>query len=220
MNVFISNQWDQALVEEFNKSYFKDLQDFLNIERQNHVVYPPKKYVFEAFKNCDFNDVKVVVLGQDPYHGPGQAHGLSFSVMDGVAIPKSLRNIYKELQSDLDVAPMLNGNLTKWSQQGVLLLNSILTVRDGEPGSHQKKGWEIFTNKVIKTISQEKNNVVFVLWGNYAKSKKDLIDFSKHCVIESVHPSPLSASRGFFGSKPFSKINSYLKDTGQQEINW
>ena len=217
----IEESWKQVLYNEFQKDYFKKLKQFLLEEKSaNKRIYPPGSLIFNAFNKTPFDKVKVVILGQDPYHGYGQAHGLCFSVPDGVKIPPSLRNIYKELNTDVDFTIPTSGNLEKWATQGVLLLNATLTVRDSEAGSHQKKGWEIFTDNVIKTVSDNKNNVVFILWGNYAQSKESLIDKEKHLIIKSVHPSPLSASRGFFGSKPFSKTNNYLQKNGLETINW
>jgi len=217
----IEESWKKVLYSEFQKDYFKKLKQFLIEEKSNKkLIYPPGSLIFNAFNKTPFNEVKVVILGQDPYHGAGQAHGLCFSVPDGVKIPPSLRNIYKELNTDVDFEIPKSGNLEKWAEQGVLLINATLTVRDSEAGSHQKKGWEIFTDNVIQTISDERENVVFILWGNYAQSKESLINTDKHLVIKSVHPSPLSASRGFFGSKPFSKTNLFLEKNGISLIDW
>jgi len=217
----IEDTWKKVLYNEFQKDYFIKLKQFLEDEKsKNKKIYPPGNLIFNAFEKTPFNKVKVVILGQDPYHGFGQAHGLCFSVPDGMKIPPSLRNIYKELNTDVDFVIPKSGNLEKWANQGVLLINATLTVRDSEAGSHQKKGWEAFTDNVIKTVSDEKENIVFILWGNYAQSKESLIDNNKHLIIKSVHPSPLSASRGFFGSKPFSKTNSYLQDKGFDRIDW
>jgi len=217
----IENSWKEVLYNEFQKTYFKKLKQFLEYEKTKNIkIYPPGNLIFNAFEKTPFNKVKVVILGQDPYHGFGQAHGLCFSVPNEVKIPPSLRNIYKELYSDIGFAIPKSGNLEKWANQGVLLINATLTVRDSEAGSHQKKGWEIFTDNVIKTVSDKKENIVFILWGNYAQSKESLIDKGKHLIIKSVHPSPLSASRGFFGSKPFSKTNTYLLSKGYEEIDW
>ena len=217
----IENTWKEVLYNEFQKDYFIKLKQFLEHEKsKNKIIYPPEDLIFNAFDKTPFNKVKVVILGQDPYHGYGQAHGLCFSVPNGVKIPPSLRNIYKELNTDIEFVIPKNGNLEKWAKQGVLLINASLTVRDSEAGSHQKKGWETFTDNIIKTVSDNKNNIVFILWGNYAQSKECLIDNDKHLIIKSVHPSPLSASRGFFGSKPFSKTNSYLQTNGFHSINW
>lgn len=221
INSNIEKSWKKVLNNEFNKEYFKNLKDFLILEKSNNeIIYPESDLIFNAFNKTSFNNVKLVILGQDPYHGTGQAHGLCFSVPNGVKIPPSLRNIYKELKTDMDIEIPINGNLEKWTEQGILLINATLTVRDSQAGSHQKKGWEIFTDSVIKTISDNKENVVFILWGNYAQGKIPLIDETKHCIIKSVHPSPLSASRGFFDSKPFSKSNNYLKSKGLAKINW
>ena len=220
VNPEIENSWLEILNDEFNKQYFSDLKAFLLEEKKKYTIYPPGKLIFNAFNTTPFDKVKVVILGQDPYHGPGQAHGLCFSVPDGITFPPSLRNIYKELNSDLNIPIPKSGNLTKWAKQGVLLLNATLTVRKAIAGSHQKKGWEIFTDAVIKKISDKKDNVVFILWGNYAQSKEKLINNEKHFIVKSVHPSPLSASRGFFGSKPFSKTNRYLESKGIKPIDW
>lgn len=215
----IHNSWDLKLKEEFELPYIAKLEVFLKEERRLHNIYPKKTEVFNAFKLTSFENVKVVILGQDPYHGPNQAHGLSFSVNYGIKIPPSLANIYKELKSDIDFAIPSHGNLTSWANQGVLLLNATLTVRAGEPGSHQKKGWETFTDSVIKLISDKKENCVFLLWGNFAKSKINLIDLDKHLVLKAAHPSPL-AGGAFFGCKHFSKTNEYLKSKNISQINW
>ena len=221
INPKIEDGWKEVLSTEFQKDYFKNLKKFLVDEKsKNKRIYPPGNLIFNAFDKTPFNKVKVVILGQDPYHGYGQAHGLCFSVPDGIKIPPSLRNIYKELHSDIGFIIPKSGNLEKWAKQGVLLLNATLTVRDSEAGSHQKKGWETFTDNVIKTVSDKRENIVFILWGNYAQSKEGLIDSTKHFIIKSVHPSPLSASRGFFGSKPFSKTNNYLESKGITKIDW
>jgi len=193
--------------------------DNINKKRQTATIYPPKELVFKVF-DLPLQDIKVVILGQDPYHNPGQACGLSFSVNDGVPLPKSLINIYKELYDDLGITPAKTGNLEKWFKQGIFLLNSVLTVEEYSPASHSNVGWQDFTDYIIETISQKNNNVVFVLWGSYARSKKTLIDSSRHKIIESPHPSPLSAYRGFFGSKVFSRINSYLEEVGKKPINF
>lgn len=206
---------------ELQLHYFKELQDFLSKEYQRgKQIYPPKNLLFKAFKLIPYTDYKVVIIGQDPYHGPNQANGLAFSVNKGIKLPPSLKNIYKELKNDLGIDNGNNGDLSPWAEQGVLLLNSVLTVEESLPGAHQNKGWELFTNRVINSISNDLQNVVFVLWGNYAKSKKTLIDSEKHLVLESNHPSPLSANRGFFQSKPFSKANNYLLAHGKKAINW
>ncbi|MDD7987068.1 uracil-DNA glycosylase [Lentisphaera marina] len=214
----LSPAWRQALA--LDDSYFSDLEKFLKSERKKYQVYPIQEDLFKAFDFCDFKDVKVVILGQDPYHGPNQAMGLSFSVPRGEKIPPSLRNIYKELDADLGIPPALDGDLSPWAKQGVLLLNTSLSVRDSEPGSHSKAHWESFSAQVLRSLSEQKENVVFVLWGAHAQSHSTLLDSQKHLIIESAHPSPLSASRGFFASKPFSKINEYLKNTGQNPIDW
>ena len=216
----IETSWKPQLASEFQADYFSKLKDFLIEEKSKYVIFPPGDKIFEAFNRVPFDKVKVVILGQDPYHNVGQAHGLCFSVQNGVALPPSLKNIYKELQSDLGIAPSSSGNLEKWTDQGVFLLNATLTVRAHEAGSHQKKGWETFTDKVIHIISEKKENVVFILWGSYAQQKEKLIDASKHCIIKSAHPSPLSAYNGFWGSKPFSKTNEYLSSKGKEAINW
>lgn len=215
----IHNSWDLKLKEEFELPYIAKLKDFLKEERRLHNIYPKKTEVFNAFKLTNFENVKVVILGQDPYHGPNQAHGLSFSVNYGIKIPPSLANIYKELKSDIDFAIPSHGNLTSWANQGVLLLNATLTVRAGEPGSHQKTGWETFTDAVIKLISDKKENCVFLLWGNFAKSKINLIDLDKHLVLTAAHPSPL-AGGAFFGCRHFSKTNEYLKSKNIGPIDW
>ncbi len=221
MEVQLEASWKEVLKDEFEKPYFKELADFVKEEYENTTVYPHPKNIFSAFELTPFNQVKVVILGQDPYHGAGQAHGLSFSVVEGVRNPPSLQNIYKELESDLgEPINKSGGDLTRWAKQGVLLLNSTLTVRAGSPGSHQKKGWEQFTDAVIQALSDKREHLVFILWGNYAKAKGARIDRSKHLVIESAHPSPLSAYNGFFGSKPFSKANAYLKGQGLPVIQW
>lgn len=214
------DNWKEILSDEFDKSYFINLENFLDDEFNSKNIYPSKENIFNAFKYTDYDDVKVLLLGQDPYHGKGQAHGLSFSVLDGIALPPSLKNIYKELETDLGIKPVKSGNLEKWAKQGVLMLNAVLTVRESEANSHKSKGWEKFTDSVIKKLNERNKPVIFLLWGNYAKKKASLIDQSKHIVIEGIHPSPLSASGGFFGSKPFSKINDNLKKLGEKEINW
>lgn len=215
----INNSWDIILKKEFESPYMEKLKDFLKNQRTTHTVYPKQTEVFNAFKLTPFENVKVVILGQDPYHGPNQAHGLSFSVNYGIKIPPSLANIYKELKTDMDFTIPSHGNLTGWANQGVLLLNATLTVRAGEPGSHQKQGWEQFTDAVIKLISDKKEHCVFLLWGNFAKSKINLIDLDKHLVLTAAHPSPL-AGGAFFGSKHFSKTNDYLKSKNISPINW
>lgn len=217
----LNNSWKSVLSDVIKDDAIKSIQAFLLNEIENgNIVYPNEKDIFNAFNKTNFNDVKVVILGQDPYHGDRQAHGLSFSVPQDVTQPPSLKNIFKELHNDLGIEIQNNGDLSQWAKQGVLLLNSMLTVRANAPASHRKIGWEKFTDDVIKTISDKKENVVFILWGNFAKSKKDLIDTNKHLIIESVHPSPFSAYNGFFDSKPFSKTNKYLKSKGINEIDW
>ena len=221
MEVVIESSWKQKLKEEFEKPYFKELTTFVKEEYLTKTVYPAPKNIFRAFELCPFEDVKVVILGQDPYHGPKKAIGLSFAVSESIQNPPSLRNIFKEVQADTGVAPdSSNGDLSRWATQGVLLLNATLTVRGGAAGSHQGKGWEEFTKAVIRALSKEREHLVFILWGNYARAKGAHIDRSKHLVIESPHPSPLSAHAGFFGSKPFSKTNSYLEQNGIAPIDW
>lgn len=220
MEVKIEPSWKEALQEEFGKPYFEELAVFVKEEYTKGGVYPPPKEIFKAFDLTPFNKVKVVILGQDPYHGPGQANGLCFAVGEGVALPPSLLNIYKELESDIGPVSKKTGDLERWAKQGVLLLNATLTVRAHTAGSHQNKGWERFTDAAIKALSEWREHLVFILWGNYAKAKGAHIDRSKHLVIESPHPSPFSAYSGFFGSKPFSKTNEYLQKTGQTLIDW
>lgn len=219
-DVKIEPSWKEKLQAEFGKQYFQNLTAFVKKEYQQFTIYPPGGKIFNAFDSCPFDKVKVVILGQDPYHGPKQANGLAFSVSDGVPVPPSLQNIYKELKTDLGTQPPASGNLQRWAQQGVLLLNATLTVRQGSAASHQGRGWEEFTDAALRILSEQKEHLVFILWGNYAKRKGSFIDRSKHYVIESVHPSPLSASGGFFGSKPFSKTNSYLHEHGISPIDW
>lgn len=220
MKTKIGNDWNGVLKDEFEKEYFEKLTDFVKTEYKWEVCFPPVKDIFNAFEMCSFSNTKIVILGQDPYHGKGQAHGLSFSVPEGMKIPPSLRNIFKELTSDLGVDSPTQGDLTSWAKQGVLLLNATLTVRKSKPVSHQKQGWEEFTDSVIKTISNKKESVVIVLWGKFAEQKVSLIDESKHCIITSSHPSPFSAHRGFLGSKPFSKTNEFLEKKGIEKIDW
>lgn len=220
MSVKIALSWKDRLSDEFNKPYFLQLIEFVKEEYQTQTVYPPGKEIFHAFDGCDFNDAKVVIIGQDPYHGPGQANGFCFSVHDGVKIPPSLVNIFKEIKQDLGKPIPTSGNLERWAKQGVLLLNATLTVRASSPGSHQNKGWETFTDAVIKKLSKEKENVVYLLWGAYAQKKGEIIDRNKNLVLMSAHPSPFSADRGFFGCKHFSKTNEYLKSKGLKEIDW
>jgi len=214
------SSWKRVLHEEFEKPYFKELSTFVENEYKTHTVYPFQKDIFRAFEFTPFDNIKVVILGQDPYHGPKQANGLAFAVPKDTILPPSLKNIFKEIQSDVHITPEQNGDLTRWATQGVLLLNSTLTVLENTPRSHQQKGWEQFTDAVIKKISDEKEHVVFILWGKYAQQKGLHIDRKKHLIIESAHPSPFSVYRDFFGSKPFSKANEYLKKHDIDEINW
>jgi len=221
LNPQLEKSWLQVMAPEFEKDSMKSLKIFLKSRYdEGRVIFPEKKNYFNAFQETPFDLCKVVILGQDPYHGPGQAHGLCFSVQKGTAKPPSLVNIFKELQSDMGIAIPKHGDLTAWARQGILLLNSVLTVEQGQPGSHQGRGWEIFTDAVIQQLNDRKENIVFVLWGAYAQKKAAKVDRNKHLVLESVHPSPLSSHRGFFGSKPFSKINTYLEQTGQKKIDW
>ena len=222
MSVKLEATWLAVLQDEFEKDYMKSLRAFLVEEKKaGKIIYPKSDDIFRAFELTPFNKVKVVILGQDPYHGAGQAHGLSFSVEKGIRFPPSLQNIFKELETDIDGFQNPNhGNLSSWAKQGVLMLNASLTVRANEAGSHQKQGWETFTDKVIETISKEKENVIFILWGKFAQAKETLIDIEKHVIIKSAHPSPFSAFSGFFGSKPFSKTNKILSDLGKEEIDW
>ena len=220
VDVKIEQSWKEQLALEFTKPYFKSLTDFVRQEYASTRIYPQGSQIFNAFEKTPFDKVKVVILGQDPYHEPGQAHGLCFSVNDGIALPPSLQNIYKELQDDLDIPPQASGNLERWAEQGVLLLNATLTVRAHQAGSHQNKGWEEFTDAVIHKIADEKDHVVFILWGSYAQKKGGFIDPCNHLIIKSAHPSPLSVYRGFFGSRPFSKANNYLVQTGQTPVQW
>lgn len=221
MLIQINSSWKEKLQEEFGKNYFVGLVDFIKNEYNAHKCYPKGKQIFSAFDFCPFDDVKVVIIGQDPYHGFGQANGLCFSVNDGIAFPPSLINIFKEIEQDLNIPFPKSGNLERWARQGVLLLNATLTVRESEAGSHQNKGWEQFTDAVIQKISNEKENVVFLLWGGFAKKKGGKIDRNKHLVLETGHPSPLSANRGFwFGNKHFSTTNSFLKSKKLKEIEW
>lgn len=220
MDVKIAPSWKGRLSGEFEQPYFTQLIEFVKKEYQTHTVYPPGRDIFKAFDACSFDDVKVVIIGQDPYHGPGQANGLCFSVQDGVRTPPSLVNIFKEIHQDLGKPMPRNGDLERWARQGVLLLNATLTVRASTPGSHQNKGWEPFTDAAIKVISGEKENVVFLLWGAYAQKKGEVIDRRKHLVLMSAHPSPFSADRGFFGCRHFSKANDYLRSKGLKEIDW
>lgn len=220
INVSIEKSWEKLLKEEFGKEYFLNLTNFVKQEYKTHTVYPRGKDIFKAFDYCPADKVKVVILGQDPYHGTGQANGLCFSVPEEIAIPPSLINIYKEIKSDLSKDIPKTGNLEHWAKQGVLLLNATLTVRARQAGSHQNKGWETFTDTVIEKISQEKEHIVFLLWGAYAQKKGQVIDASKHHILISPHPSPFSAHTGFLGNKHFSKTNEFLKSKGLKEINW
>lgn len=217
--ILINKKWDIVLKDEFKKEYFKELGKFVKQEYKNKIVYPKYSEIFSCLRLTDYDDVKVVILGQDPYHGEGEAHGLCFSVRENIKTPPSLVNIFKELESDLNIKRS-SSDLTDWANQGVLLLNSIMTVLKDRPLSHKEKGWEIFTDNIIKYLNKREDPVIFVLWGSYARSKKELIDLNKHYVIESVHPSPLSSHRGFFGSKPFSKINNILIENKKEPIKW
>jgi uracil-DNA glycosylase len=216
----VKTDWNPVLRAELAKPYWADLQAFVAGERAGHTVYPPHDQVFAALHLTPFADTKVLILGQDPYHGPRQAHGLCFSVTRGVAVPPSLVNIYAELRDDLGIEPPAHGNLEAWARQGVLLLNTTLTVRAGQAASHQGKGWETFTDEVIRSVAAKEQRVVFVLWGSHARKKKSLIDTSRHVIIESAHPSPLSARNGFFGSRPFSRANAALVEAGLEPIDW
>ena len=220
MEVKIEQSWKQRLQTEFDKPYFEQLTRFVRTEYQTRTIYPPARLIFNAFNLCPFDKVKVVIIGQDPYHGAGQAHGLCFSVQDGVQFPPSLRNIFKEIHDDIGTPVPLSGNLTRWAEQGVLLLNATLTVRADEAGSHQRRGWETFTDAVINAVASEKQNVVYILWGSYAQQKAAMVNRSQNLVLESVHPSPLSASRGFFGNHHFSLANQYLIEHGKEPIAW
>lgn len=221
MDVRIETSWKQVLKDEFTKDYFLQIVTFLKTEKlAGKIIYPPGSLIFNAFDKTPFDKVKVVLIGQDPYHNPGQAHGLSFSVPDGITKPPSLINIFKELQNDLGIIPSVNGNLERWAEQGVLLLNASLTVRKNEPGSHSKIGWLDFTDAVIRKISEQKKGVVFLLWGKFAQDKQVLIDETKHHVLKAAHPSPFSADKGFFGCKHFSKTNEFLMHEGFQPIDW
>ena len=216
----IESSWKNKLQDEFEKSYFKKLTAFVREEYKTKTIYPPGKDIFNAFDSCSFDKVRVVIIGQDPYHGPGQANGLCFSVHDGIALPPSLKNIFKEIETDIGTVPPKTGNLERWAKQGVLLLNATLTVEANTPGSHQKKGWEQFTDAVIQKLSDEKEHLVFILWGAYAQKKGLIIDAKKHCILQSAHPSPFSAYNGFFGNKHFSKTNEYLASHGFKKIVW
>jgi uracil-DNA glycosylase len=220
MKIRMSEDWREILHSELTSEWFQQLSEFVDNERKNHLVFPPEEHVFQALQNTAFKNTKVVILGQDPYHGFGQAMGLSFSVPRGEKIPPSLKNIYKELQADLGIEKPSHGDLSSWSEQGVLLLNTTLTVRKSEPNSHQKKGWEKLTDKIISHLSEQKQHLVFLLWGSFAHEKSILIDDNKHLVLKSTHPSPLSAHRGFLGCKHFSMCNSYLIENKQEPIDW
>lgn len=221
METYIPKSWQKILLPYLISKRWKNLKEYIEKEFQKKTIYPVIRDIFKALNIISFDRISVVIIGQDPYHGPGQAHGLSFSVPDGIPLPPSLKNIYKEIESDTgNKKDFTNGNLTSWADQGVLLLNSVLTVEENNPGSHANIGWEEFTDHVIKKISSEKENVVFLLWGNYAKKKGSMIDRSKHLVLESSHPSPLGAYRGFIGCKHFSKTNKYLKENNKREIHW
>ena len=216
----VGNSWDEILVDEYKKDYFKELVEFINREYKEKVIFPSKSRILRALNLTDFKDVKVVILGQDPYHGVGEANGLSFAVSEGIKLPPSLRNIYKELDEDLGIPSSSNGSLECWAREGVLLLNAVLTVEQDKPASHKNVGWEQFTDAIIKKIDEKDSPVVFILWGNFARSKKVFITNPKHFIIESPHPSPFSARSGFFGSKPFSKTNNFLKENNLKEIDW
>lgn len=216
----IDESWKEILTDQFSAPYFAELKAFLVEEKQKYPIYPPGSQIFNAFNFTPFNKVKVVILGQDPYHGPSQAHGLCFSVPEGVQPPPSLKNIFKEIHDDLGVPVPQHGNLENWTRQGVLLLNATLTVRARQAGSHQNKGWEQFTDAAIKKLSEKREHLVFLLWGNYAIAKRELIDSSRHLILTSPHPSPFSVHRGFFGNRHFSKTNAFLKEHGIGEIDW
>lgn len=220
MDILSDPGWKSVLAEEFQKSYYKNLQSFVQKEYCSFPIFPQQSLIFNAFSQCSFRDLKVVMIGQDPYHEKGQANGLCFSVNDGVRIPPSLRNIFKELKNDTGKEIPESGNLTSWAHQGIMMLNAVMTVREGKAGSHRKKGWEIFTDAVIQKINKQKDHIVFILWGNYAIEKGKMIDSHRHLVLTSVHPSPLSASRGFFGNNHFSRTNKYLIENGKQPIKW
>jgi uracil-DNA glycosylase len=219
-SILIEPSWKRMLEEEFGKPYFQKLSAFVHQEYRTRDIYPAQRDIFRTFDMCPFDKVTVVILGQDPYHGTQQANGLSFAVHTGIPLPPSLRNIFKEIENDVGITPLVDGDLSRWAQQGVLLLNATLTVQADNPGSHQNKGWESFTDVVIKTLSDQKEHVVFILWGNYAKDKGRCINRNRHLVIESPHPSPFSAHNGFFGSKPFSKTNEYLLKHDKPLIEW
>ncbi|MCL4484492.1 MAG: uracil-DNA glycosylase [Bacteroidetes bacterium] len=220
MDVKIEGSWKKRLTEEFEQPYFQELTDFIRQEYTTRQIFPPGRLIFHAFEQSPFDRTKVVILGQDPYHGPGQAHGLCFSVPDGIEQPPSLQNIFKEIEQDLGISTPSSGNLERWATQGVLLLNATLTVQANRAGSHQNRGWERFTDRVIRLLSEEKEHLVFILWGSFAQKKGDFIDRGKHLVLTSPHPSPLSSYRGFFGNQHFSKTNDYLKQHGLEPIQW
>ena len=220
INPQIHESWRKVLSDEFSSPYFQRLKDFLIEEKKNHLVFPSGAHIFEAFNRTPFDKVKIVILGQDPYHGEGQAHGLCFSVPSGISLPPSLQNIYRELQTDTGLPFPLTGNLSGWAAQGVLLLNATLTVRANQAGSHQGRGWEIFTDAVIRKLSEQRQHLVFLLWGNYAREKKSLIDLNKHFVLEAPHPSPLSVYRGFYGCKHFTRANEILAENGISPVDW
>lgn len=220
VDVRIEQSWKSKLAKEFEQDYFARLTDFVREEYRQYTIYPPGRLIFNAFDLCPFEQVRVVILGQDPYHEPGQAHGLCFSVQEGVALPPSLENIFREIRQDLGEEPLPSGNLERWARQGVLLLNATLTVRAHRAGSHQNKGWERFTDAVVHRLAEEKQGLVFLLWGAYAQRKGEFIDSNRHLVLKSVHPSPLSAYRGFFGNHHFSKTNQYLQSQGLDPIDW
>lgn len=220
MDIKMEPSWKKHLIDEFGKEYFQKLITFVKKEYSSKTIYPPPKFIFRAFDMCPFDDVKVVILGQDPYHGKGQANGLCFSVNDGVALPPSLQNIFKEIEADIGITVERSGNLDRWAKQGVLLLNATLTVEHARAGSHQHQGWEEFTDSVIKLLSDKKSNLVFMLWGRYAQVKGARIDSKKHLVLTSAHPSPFSAYSGFFGNKHFSKANAYLVEHGKKPVDW
>jgi len=220
MKVHIEESWRKVLQPEFDKPYFEELTSFVRSEYQTRKIFPPAKLIFNAFDQCPFDKVKIVILGQDPYHGDGQAHGLCFSVNDGVRFPPSLVNIFKEIENELGKSAPTTGNLTHWAQQGVLLLNATLTVQAHQAGSHQKRGWEQFTDAVIRILAEQKTHLVFILWGAYAQSKAEFIDTSAHLVLQSAHPSPFSVHRGFFGNNHFTLTNNYLREHELEEIDW
>ena len=220
MDVRIEESWKQRLADEFEKPYFVKLTEFVRMEYASKTIYPPARLIFNAFDHCPFNDVKVVIIGQDPYHGPGQAHGLCFSVAEGVPNPPSLQNIFKEIHNDLGKSLPPNGNLIRWANQGVLLLNATLTVEAHKAGSHQGKGWEELTDAAIQALNKQRSNIVFMLWGSYAQKKGQMADPTQNLILKSVHPSPLSVYRGFFGCKHFSQANAYLQSIGKEPIVW